>query len=78
MPPFRYGIGDKKQLYSAAEGYGEKKRRGGNSFPKENVPADMKLEPGIAVNIEQSIWTTRSVVVIEVKDDVIMLDANHF
>lgn len=72
-------IGDKKTInIPAAEGYGERSEEAVIPFPKENVPADMKLEPGMQLTLSNQMGQPVPVVVLEVKDDVIMLDANHF
>ena len=47
-------------------------------FPKENVPEDMKLEPGMSLTLSNQAGQPVPVVVMEVKEDVIVLDANHF
>ena len=47
-------------------------------FPKENVPADMKLEPGMPLTLSNQQGQPVPVIVVEVKEDVIILDANHF
>lgn len=72
-------IGDKKTVnISAEEGYGEKDPNAIIEFPKENVPADMKLEPGMQVTLSNQYGQPVPVVVQEIKDDVIVMDANHF
>lgn len=72
-------VGDKKTInIAAADGYGERSEEAVIPFPKENVPADMKLEPGMQLTLSNQYGQPVPVVVIEVKDDVIMLDANHF
>jgi FKBP-type peptidyl-prolyl cis-trans isomerase 2 len=71
-------IGDKKTVnIPAAEAYGEKNPEAIIPFPKENVPADMVLEPGMPLTLSDQNGHPVPVVVIEVKDDVILLDANH-
>lgn len=71
-------IGDKKTItIIAAEAYGEKDPEAIIPFPKENVPADMKLEPGMQLTLSNQHGQPVPVVVLEVKDDVILLDANH-
>lgn len=71
-------IGDKKTItIIAAEAYGEKDPEAIIPFPKENVPADMKLEPGMQLTLSNQHGQPVPVIVIEVKDDVILLDANH-
>ncbi len=72
-------VGDKKTVnISAAEGYGEKDPTAIIEFPKENVPADMKLEPGMSLTLTNQEGQPFPVVVTEVKEEIIVLDANHF
>lgn len=71
-------IGEKKTVtIPAAEAYGEKSDDAIIPFPKENVPADMKLEKGMQLTLSNQMGQPVPVNVTEVKDDVIMLDANH-
>ncbi len=71
-------VGDKKTInIPAAEAYGEKDPQAIIEFPKENVPADMKLEAGMPLTLSNQYGQPVPVVVVEVKDDVIVLDANH-
>lgn len=46
-------------------------------FPKENIPADMKLEPGIQLQLRNEQGQPFPVTVAEIKDEVVVLDANH-
>jgi FKBP-type peptidyl-prolyl cis-trans isomerase 2 len=72
-------IGEKKTInIPAAEAYGERNDEAIIEFPKENVPPDMKLEPGMALTLTNQNGQPVPVTVIEVKDDIIVLDANHF
>jgi FKBP-type peptidyl-prolyl cis-trans isomerase 2 len=72
-------IGQKKTInIPAADAYGEKNDDAIIEFPKENVPADMKLEPGMQLTLSNQQGQPVPVVVVDVKDDVIILDANHF
>ncbi len=72
-------VGDKKTINILPEdGYGEKSEDAIIEFPKENVPADMKLEPGMPLTLSNQAGQPVPVIVIEVKDDIIILDANHF
>jgi peptidylprolyl isomerase len=71
-------IGDKKTItIVAAEAYGESNPEAIIQFPKTNVPADMVLEPGMPLTLTDQNGHPVQVVVIEVQDDVIILDANH-
>jgi len=72
-------VGDKKTVNIIPEdGYGQKSDDAIIEFPKENVPADMKLEPGMPLTLSNQAGQPVPVIVIEVKDDIIILDANHF
>lgn len=72
-------VGDKKTISIAPEdGYGEKSEEAIIEFPKENVPDDMKLEPGMSLTLSNQEGQPVPVTVVEVKEKVIILDANHF
>lgn len=72
-------VGDKKTVnIPAADAYGEKDPNAVIPFPKENVPADMKLEPGMQLTLTNQQGQPFPVVVTEIQEDVIVLDANHF
>lgn len=72
-------VGDRKTINIAAEdGYGERSEEAIIPFPKENVPSDMKLEPGMQLTLSNQQGQPVPVIVKEVKDDIIILDANHF
>lgn len=71
--------GDKKTInIPPAEGYGERSDEAIIEFPKEHVPEDMKLEPGMGLTLTNQQGQPVPVVVVEVKEEVIILDANHF
>lgn len=72
-------VGDKKTVTIAAvDAYGEKSEEAIIEFPKENVPADMKLEPGMQLTLSNQHGQPFPVTVAEIKEEVIILDANHF
>ena len=72
-------VGEKKVINIEAEdAYGPRSEEAIIEFPKENIPADMKLEPGMPLTLSNQEGHPIPVVVVEVKDDVIILDANHF
>jgi peptidylprolyl isomerase len=72
-------VGEKKTVnIPAADAYGEKDPNAIIDFPKENVPEDMKLEPGMQLTLSNEAGQPFPVVVVEVKEEVIVLDANHF
>ena len=71
-------IGDKKTVtILAAEAYGETNPEAIIQFPKINVPADMVLEPGMPLTLTDQNGHPVQVVVVEVQEDIIVLDANH-
>lgn len=72
-------LGEKKTINIAPEdGYGPRSEEAIIAFPKENVPADMVLEPGMPLTLSNQAGQPVQVVVVEVKDDIVILDANHF
>lgn len=72
-------IGEKKVItIKPEEGYGEWREENVISFPSANVPADMKLEVGMALSLRDDRGMPVNVVVKEILPDTIMLDANHF
>lgn len=72
-------VGDRKTInIPAKDGYGESNEDAIIEFPKENVPEEMKIEPGQTLTLTNQEGQPFPVVVKEIKDDVIILDANHF
>ena len=71
-------VGEKKKINIAPkDAYGEKNKEAIVEFPKSNIPADMKLEPGMRLQLQNQAGQPIPVVVTEVRDDVVVLDANH-
>jgi peptidylprolyl isomerase len=72
-------LGEKKTINIApGDAYGERSEEAIIEFPKENVPPDMKLEPGMPLTLNNQMGQPVPVIVVEVKEEVIVLDANHF
>ena len=72
-------LGEKKTINIVPEdAYGARSEEAIIEFPKENVPADMKLEPGMPLTLSNQAGQPVPVIVVEVKDDIIVLDAKHF
>jgi peptidylprolyl isomerase len=72
-------LGEKKTINIAPEdGYGHRSEEAIIEFPKENVPADMVLEPGMQLTLTNQHGQPVPVTVVEVKEDIIIFDANHF
>jgi peptidylprolyl isomerase len=84
IPGFDKGVvgmaqGDKKVIaITPAEGYGEWDEQNVIPFPKENVPADMVLEVGQQLTLNNDQGQPLRVIVAEIKEDMVVLDANHF
>jgi peptidylprolyl isomerase len=72
-------VGDKKTINIAAEdAYGERSDEAIIAFPKENVPEGMALEPGMTLTLSNQAGQPIPVIVLEVKEEAVILDANHF
>ena len=71
-------IGDKKTVnIPVAEAYGERNDDMIMEFPLTEFPADMKPEPGMELQMGDNSGNIFPVVVTEVRDETVMLDANH-
>lgn len=71
-------VGDKKTLeIEANEAYGAKEQGNIIEFPKNQFPADMNPQPGQQLMLSSGDGQQFPVVVTEVKEDVVVLDANH-
>jgi len=71
-------VGEKKTINISPENaYGEKNNEAIIEFPKENIPEGMKLEPGMKLQLQNQQGQPIPVTVTEIKDDVVVLDANH-
>ncbi|MBX3253696.1 MAG: FKBP-type peptidyl-prolyl cis-trans isomerase [Chitinophagaceae bacterium] len=71
-------VGEKKVInISPEEGYGPRNEEAIIEFPIENVPAGMKLEPGMQLTLQNQQGYPVPVVVTEVSESVVILDANH-
>ncbi len=71
-------VGDRKTIQiPPEEAYGHRDEEAIIEFPSENVPSDMTLEPGMQLTLRNQYGQPVPVVVLEVKTDVIIMDANH-
>lgn len=71
-------VGDKKTITIAPEdAYGERSDEAIIPFPASNVPPDMKLDVGMQLTLSNEMGQPFPVVVMEIREDMIMLDANH-
>lgn len=72
-------VGDKKTInIAAADAYGERSDEAMIEFDRANVPADMKLEVGLPLTLQNQYGQPVPVIITEIREDVIVLDANHF
>ena len=71
-------VGEKKTItIPADEAYGQKQEEMIMEFPKERFPADMVPEVGMQLNMSNDQGQTFPVLIADVKEDVVILDANH-
>ena len=71
-------VGEKKTiLIAVAEAYGPKQEDMVMEFPKDRFPADMVPEVGMQLNMSNNEGQNFPVVIVEVRDEVVVLDANH-
>jgi|SRR5690606_13612405 len=71
-------VGDKKTInITPDQAYGEKNTDAIIEFPVSNIPEGMKLETGMKLQLQNEAGQPIPVVVTEVKEDVVVLDANH-
>jgi len=73
------GVGEKKVITIASEfAYGPRSEEAIIEFPREHVPAEMTLEPGMQLTLRNQEGHPVPVTVTEVRDEVVIMDANHF
>ena len=71
-------VGDKKTVnIPAEEAYGPKVDELVMDFPKERFPDDMQPEIGMQLMMNNGSGQQFPVTIVEVKDEIITLDANH-
>lgn len=71
-------IGDKKKIHiPAAEAYGEAQEHLIMEFPKDQFPQDMNPEVGMQLNMSSNTGQVVPVVITEVREESVLLDANH-
>jgi peptidylprolyl isomerase len=72
-------VGEKKTiLIDPDHGYGQKDPTAIIEFPSSNIPEGMTVEVGMKLNLQNQYGQPVPVVVMEVKEEVIVMDANHF
>ena len=71
-------IGQKKTInIPFAEAYGPKNEDMIIEMPKDRFPSDMEIEVGMPLSMSDGQGQQFQVVITEIMDDVVMLDANH-
>src|SRR5947209_986535 len=71
-------IGEKKTVEIQAEdAYGDKDERNIIEFPKDQFPPDVVPEEGLQLMMSNGQGQSFPVTIAEVKDDSVVLDANH-
>ncbi|PZX64811.1 FKBP-type peptidyl-prolyl cis-trans isomerase [Hydrotalea sandarakina] len=71
-------VGEKKTIHiPASEAYGPVQQEMIMEFPKNRFPADLTPEVGMQLNMSNGQGQNFPVVIVEVRDDVVVLDANH-
>jgi peptidylprolyl isomerase len=72
-------VGDKKTIQVDPDnGYGQKDPTAIIEFPSSNIPEGMAVEVGMKLNLQNQYGQPVPVEVVEVKEDIIIMDANHF
>lgn len=83
IPGFDTGVtgmsaGDKKTIHiPAEEAYGPRHDHMIMEFPRDRFPEDMIPEEGMTLNMSDGQGQVIPVVIAEVKEDAVLLDANH-
>lgn len=71
-------VGEKKTVNIPVEqAYGERNDDMMMEYPKKDFPDDMNPEPGMELQMSDNMGNVFPVVIVEVKDDMVLLDANH-
>jgi len=72
-------VGDKKTLeIPCAEAYGPINPAARQEIPREGIPADIPLDLGTQLQMQSPEGQVLPVTVVEVSDETVTLDANHF
>ncbi len=71
-------IGEKKTIHiPVADAYGEKDQHMIIDFERSNFPDDMTPVVGMPLTMNNNVGQQFNVTIVEVKEDVVLLDANH-
>jgi len=71
-------VGEKKTItIPVDEAYGPAQKEMFMEFPRDQFPADMKPEIGMQLNMSDGNGQQFPVMIADIKDEVVILDANH-
>lgn len=71
-------VGDKKTVNIPVENaYGERRDDMMMEYPKSDFPADMQPAVGMELHMSDNLGNVFPVVIAEVQEEVVLLDANH-
>jgi len=71
-------VGEKKTLQIDPDhGYGQSNPEAIIEFPRTNVPEGMEIEIGMQLNLQNEYGQPVPVVIMEITEDVVIMDANH-
>ena len=71
-------VGEKKTLQIDPDhGYGQSNPEAIIEFPRTNVPEGMELEIGMQLNLQNEYGQPVPVVIMDIREDVVVMDANH-
>lgn len=71
-------IGEKKTVQiPVGEAYGERRDDMVVQYPKDQFPAEMNPEVGMQLNMSDNMGNNFPVVITEVQEEIVVLDANH-
>jgi len=71
-------VGEKKTLQIDPDhGYGQSNPEAIIEFPRTNVPEGMEIEVGMQLNLQNEYGQPVPVVIMEITEEVVIMDANH-
>lgn len=71
-------IGEKKTVHIPVDqAYGQRSEEMMMEYPKTEFPADMNPTPGMELHMSDNTGNVFPVVIAEVQDEIVILDANH-
>ncbi|SMY08442.1 FKBP-type peptidyl-prolyl cis-trans isomerase [Flavimaricola marinus] len=71
-------VGESKSVpVPCAEAYGEANPEARQDVPRETIPAELPVEPGLQLQMQTQTGQVIPVTVVEVSEETVVLDANH-